>query len=318
MTVNPIIWRETLRERRHQSRWLWVWRLAALVGLLMVLVLLTESLNDPDAPTREAAIQFVWLVNAAVAIRAIWAGASVASREFTSPTWESLLLTGIGVRRLYIGNWRAALRIAAPWMFALGVVRLAMLPLSMMGITTRFAGFIVSNYGPPGIYPYPEALVFFSWIPWAAVVAVISAVALTVLEALLCTALGVTLAFLTRNNIAAILLACVLRLMPLVVSTMEALLDGSLDFRNPYAIFTHSAMSMADLGTSAISRLAAPYMAWSTTTHIAALYGLLLAYMLGLTLLVSAVVGGLLAIRWSGARSLPERFGPVRTFRLAR
>ncbi|MBX3083766.1 MAG: hypothetical protein KF716_19185 [Anaerolineae bacterium] len=261
----------------------------------------------------------LWVVNAAVAIRAIWAGASVASREFTSPTWESLVLTGIGVRRLYFGNWRAALRIAAPWMFALGAVRLAMLPLSMLGITTRFAGYIVSAFGPPSTYqPYPESYVFFSWIPWAAVTAVIAAVLLTVLEILLCTALGVTLAFLTRNNIAAILTAAVLRLMPLVVSAMQALLDGTLDFRNPYAIFTHAAMSMADLGTSAISRLAAPYMLWSVTTHISALYGLMLAFVLGITLLVGAVIGGLVSIRLSGARTLPKQAGQVAVFRLAR
>jgi hypothetical protein len=293
--------------------------LALFVALLAVIVALTESLNHPDAPTREASIQFVWVVNAAVAIRAIWAGASVASREFTSPTWESLVLTGIGVRRLYFGNWRAALRIAAPWMFALGAVRLAMLPLSMLGITTRFAGYVVSVFGPPSSYqPYPENFVFFSWVPWASVLAVVSAVLLTILEALLCTALGVTLAFLARNNIAAILTACALRIMPLVVNAMQALLDGTLDFRNPYAIFTHSATSMADLGTSAISRLAAPYMLWSVTTHMDAVYGLILAYLLGLTLLFGAVIGGLLAIRLSGARSLPKPDVPLTGFRLAR
>ncbi|MBX3083767.1 MAG: hypothetical protein KF716_19190 [Anaerolineae bacterium] len=59
MTVNPIIWRERLRERRTQSPWRWIGRLAGLVLLLAVLVALTESLNDPEAPTREAATQFV-------------------------------------------------------------------------------------------------------------------------------------------------------------------------------------------------------------------------------------------------------------------
>jgi hypothetical protein len=318
MVVNPIIRREMFRKSRSRSHWPWLGGAAGFGILVAVTVALFDSLKDTEAPTRELAIQVVWLVNAIVALRSIWAGAAIASREFTAPTWESLLITGIGARRLFLGNWRAALRVAAPWMLALGVMRLVMLPLSMLGITTRFAGFVVATYGPPSAYqPYPDWLIFYDWVPWAAVVAVVAAVALTILEVLICTALGVALSFLTRHSTAAILTACALRLMPLVINVIQAVFDGTLNLSNPYAIFTHAAMAMADLGTSPLSRLAAPYMLWSRTTHSGALYGLSLAFGMGLTLLCGAVLVGIVGIRLNGARRLAKTGDKVNAFRLA-
>jgi hypothetical protein len=147
-------------------------------------------------------------------------------------------------------------------------------------------------------------------------VAVVSAVLLTVLEVLACTALGVTAGILTRHSTTAILVAAMIRLLPPLLGATVALRDGTVDFSNPYAIFIHTGMALADMGTSPLSRLTVPYMAWARTTHGNALVGLAAAYLASLLLLFGGVYVGYLGLRLRGARRLRFRRGDVRAFKL--
>lgn len=149
MTItNPIAQRELkrLRNDRHKRR---VLTLLAFGALGLVIAYFYFMLREPDSPVRSLAIYAVWIVNAVVAIRCIVAGVNVAAREFTSGTWDSLVLTGVGARRIFFGYWRASLKVSAPWMFALGIMRLAMLPIAMLGIINLFAVDMVYMYGAP-------------------------------------------------------------------------------------------------------------------------------------------------------------------------
>lgn len=316
---NPILRRELTRQRRSGPQWLWLRKLAIIVGLAVVIGGIASTLRDVSAPSRELAINAAWIIHIAVGLRALWAGASTASREFTHSTFESLVLTGIGARRMLLGSWLAALRIAAPWGVALGTIRLAMLPISMLGVTTRFSLELVTRYGPPtpiDPFPYPEWMTFYDWVPWAAVVAVISAVLLSVLEVMACTALGVAAGILTRHSTSAVLVAGMIRLLPPLLGGTVALRDGTVDFANPYSIFIHTGTALADMGTAPLSRLTVPYMAWARTTHANAIVGLSAAYLAILALLLLALLTAYLGLRLRGARRLARKRGDFHAFQL--
>lgn len=316
---NPILRRELTRLWRFRPRWLWLRKLIVAFGLAAIIGGIAATFRDLSAPSRELAINAVWIINIAVALRALWAGASAASREFTGSTFDSLVLTGVGARRMLIGSWLGALRIAAPWGVALGTIRLAMLPISMLGVTTRFSVELVARYGPPtpiDPFPYPEWMTFYDWVPWAAVLAVISAVLLSVLEVMAGTAIGVAAGILTRHSTSAVLLAGMIRLLPLLLGGTVALRDGTVDFTNPYSIFIHTGTALADMGTSPLSRLTVPYMAWARTTHANAILGLGAAYAAILVLLVVALLTAYLGLRRRGARHISRRRERPHAFRL--
>src|SRR5262249_13768334 len=143
----------------------------------------------------EVALFVIWIVHIMTAVRAVVAGANAISREHVGQTWDALGLTGVSARKILFGKWRAALYSIRSWVLGLGVVRLAMLPVFMIALVHRYIWFQFGLYytGGTGSSTYastyfPDAQ--FTWVPEAALLAVVMVVLLTVLEALTCTALG--------------------------------------------------------------------------------------------------------------------------------
>ncbi|MBX3061506.1 MAG: hypothetical protein KF726_00930 [Anaerolineae bacterium] len=307
--TNPIAQRELNRLRQDRGKR----RLPTLLGftaLGLVIVYFYSMLRDPESSVRSLAIYAVWIVNAVVAIRCIVAGVNVTAREFSAGTWDSLVLTGVGARRIFFGYWRASLKVSAPWMFALGVLRLAMLPIAMIGIVNLFAVDMVYLYGAPSPYnptPFPPDMIFFDFLGNYALLAVFSAVALTMLEVLTCTALGIAAAALLRSSTLSILLATAIRLIPVFGGGVIAWLDGTVDFRSPFALFRHPATAIADLGTAPISRLVAPYMTWSLYSHADAASTLSIVYILIVILLLCSALSAYATIYYNGAQPSPHQ-----------
>src|SRR5258706_16209119 len=115
---NPIVWQELRHQQRSSLRFVHFRWLGPLLLVLMVGAV-AYSLNWADFETRELAIYMMWIVNVAVCIRALAAGANAISREHVGLTWDSLVLTGVSARRILFGKWQAALQRVTPWMVAL-------------------------------------------------------------------------------------------------------------------------------------------------------------------------------------------------------
>src|SRR3954470_16668025 len=164
---NPIVWQEFNHQQRSTLRFIhYRW----LGPLLLILMLggTIYSLNWLDFPTREVGIYMIWIVNTAVTIRALAAGSNAISREHVGQTWDALVLTGVSARKILFGKWTAALRRVAPWMLALGAIRLVMLPVFIMALVNRFA-WRISVYntqnGSSGYSYYAPTLPDMQWVP---------------------------------------------------------------------------------------------------------------------------------------------------------
>jgi hypothetical protein len=190
---NPVFWQEITHQRRAAPRRTWIGKVVPPLVLLAILIGVPLSLSDPIIAfrhSREFALVSIWLIHAIVAVRCIIAGANTVSREHVSQTWDSLVLTGISARQILLGKWLAALQRAAPWIVALGTVRLAMLPVFMVALLNRFAYFTYRRYGSYSLYDgYEPPSV--EWLPWATYAAVVLTVLITLVEAACCTMLGI-------------------------------------------------------------------------------------------------------------------------------
>lgn len=283
---NPIVRQELSYQRYTAAKPRFRW-LAPLYLILMILVCY-YALNDIRYATRELTAIMIWVVNAAVCVHAILCGANVFSREHVGQTWDSLVLTGLPAHRIILGKWTAAMHRAAPGMFVLGALRLALLPVFTMGIVNRFAdyymrynGYYSSNYS--GQYDeFPE----FSYLPFAFAAAVLFAVVLSVLEIAACTALGMAASAVTRRHIPALIIAGICRFA--TVAFFGVFIPLEFWGEQSWRVLRFTPMALADGGTAALSRMVAPLMPWSRgTTHSEALASLLTAtvFFVGLTVI---------------------------------
>ncbi|MEP7288330.1 MAG: hypothetical protein ABI947_21475 [Chloroflexota bacterium] len=317
-TDNPVFWQEISHQQRSMPRHLRRWWAVGFVVLVLMIVGVALTLGTYDFPTRELAIYMIWLVHAVTVVRALVAGSNAISREHVGQTWDALILTGVSARQILFGKWRAALRQAAPWIVALGTIRLAMLPIFMIALTVRFAWAIFitnsSNYSAAsssGIpYYVPDPVFEFTWVPWAAVLAVVASVVLSILEGLACTALGLAASAIARRGIISTVTAFTIRFIPVALFAVFTRQELGTEATYAYSVLRFAPFSLADAGTASISRLAVPYMPWSYSegfsTHIDALSGLALATALLIVLLTISLLGAWAAIRMTGALPHPK------------
>lgn len=308
-TDNPILWQETTHQRRNAPRFLSRLTLAGPLLIALMIVVVGLTLLMPDYPTRELGIFAIWLVQIVTVVRALVAGANAISREHVGLTWDSLVLTGISTRQILFGKWQAVLRRVAPWMLMLGTIRLAMIPIFEVALVNVYAWYSVryATYsGYNGQYNYPDYTGDVYWVPWAAILAVVMSVVLTVLEVLACTALGLAASAVTRQGITAMMAALLVRFVPVMVFAAFTRYElGSMSSYS-YRVLRFGPFAIADSGTAPLSRLSVPYTRFSITTHVDALYGLSLATLVLIVLLVGSVTAAWIAIRRTGALPHPK------------
>ncbi len=305
---NPIAWQELTHQERTAPRFLRRWWVLGPFLLALMVAGVALTLNQVDYPTRELGIYMIWLVHIATALRALIAGANVISREHVGLTWDSLVLTGVSARQIMFGKWRAALRRSGPWMVALGTIRLAMLPIFFMALANVYA-WGLSYYSRYGNYgdDYPMEV---TWVPWAALLAVVASIVLSILDVMACTAIGMAASAVARRGILAGVIALSIRFAPVAIFgafTRYELGGGA----HPYRVLRFAPFAIADGGTSPISRLAVPLTGYSRITHVDALGGLFLAALALVVMLVIALMVAWLAIRLTGALPEPDRVAAI-------
>jgi hypothetical protein len=295
LNSNPIEWQET-RQLVGQSvqmrlgMWFGLGLLVVTVGAIVL------TLGNLSTPTQQLAIYVIWIVHTVTAASAISAGANAVSREHVGKTWDSLVLTGVSTQQILLGKWLGVLNRTAGWMTIFGTVRLVMLPVFMLSLVYRYAwysGGTVSQY-------YGDRLVnTVAWVVWAAMLAVVMSVVLSMLEVLACSALGMAAGAWTRRGWTAMIVAFCIRLVPV------ALFAGFTRYEiggGPYwRVLSFPALSLADAGTGPLWQLALPLTGWTQGTHASALPGLMMATVLLLIILLTSLAMTWCAIRRDGA-----------------
>lgn len=298
---NPIEWHET----RYQLRMIpqLAQRYWYLMPLMLVVVFgsVVLTLQDVTADTRTLAIYVIWIVHMITASRAIAAGSNAISREHVGKTWDSLVLTGINARQILIGKWLGVLHRVAPWMLALGSVRLLMIPVFTVAMMNRFLYFSLynsqSNYG--GYGSYPPQIMPISWVAWAAFAAVLFTVLLTVLEVMTCTAIGLAASAVLRKGWTAMILAFCIRFTPVIL--FGAFTRYEVGTGRLFRVLRFPYLSLADGGTAPLYMLTLPYSFRTQTVHLDALPSVLMAGVLLGGMLVVALAVTWWAIRRDGA-----------------
>jgi hypothetical protein len=296
--MNPILWQERTYKERRAPRWS---RGGMIVGVAFVITLIVCAyallINAPGYNTTRMALFTVWIVHFAAGVRALMVGANVISREHVGQTWDALVLTGVSARRILLGKWLAALYAVRGWMLVLGAVHVAMLPIFSLGLLKTFAERTM-RYGSSSYY-YEMERMEFTLLPWAVVLAVVAAVALTVLEMMCCTALGMAASALTKRNLSAAVLALCVRFAPVAIFALYVRYE--LGPRQFWQWWGRTEFSLSDVGTSATMVLALPVIPWTQGDHIRSVPGLIAAVLLLVTMTSIALTLTMFVVRRTGA-----------------
>jgi ABC-type transport system involved in multi-copper enzyme maturation permease subunit len=303
---NPVERIETKYQQRHIPAVVRRWWLVAPVILGAVIIGILLTLREIDNPTRDLAIYAIWLVQIITAARALAAGASAISREHHERTWDTLVMTGISARQILLGKLLGVMYRVAPWMFALGAMRLIMLPVLMLAFVNRVAYWVVGNGNNYSYYSNGiDYLPTISWVAWAAMLAVVMTVVLTMLDALCCAAIGLAASAVTRRSWLALIAAFCVRFAPVVIFGLFSRSQmGNFLFLG--RILRYPPLALADGGSGALYQLVVPVTnrAWLVQTD--ALPGLAMTTGLFLSLLGASLVVAWAAIRASGALPKPK------------
>jgi hypothetical protein len=134
--------------------------------------------------------------------------------------------------------------------------------------------------------------------------AVVLTVALTVLELMACTALGLAASAVFRRGWLALMAAFCIRFAPVIF--FAAFTYYEVGDSPPWRILRFPWLSLADGGTAPLYQLVLPLNSWTSGTHINAIPGVMLSALLLLLLLAGALFVTWYSIRSAGALPHPE------------
>jgi len=315
--TNPIIWQETKSQQRRIPAFIRRWWLTVPIALIVAYVAIALTLSEIENPTRDLAIHAIWIFQIMMVIRALVAGATAISREHTERTWEPLIMTGISARHILIGKWWGVMHHVAPWMFGLGALRLMMLPVLMLAFINRYAWWTFQrggNYSYSVMTTYDYSAFSVSFVAWAAILAVVFTVMLTVLEAMSAAAVGVAAGAVTRRSWLAMIAAFCVRFLPVAIFAL--VVKQQVGAGPSWRILRATPLALADSGSASLYQMVLPRTTWTQTAHVNALGGILLAAILLTLLLVASLVIAWAAIRASGALPREQRVEHLANYRL--
>jgi hypothetical protein len=142
-------------------------------------------------------------------------------------------------------------------------------------------------------------------VAWAALLAVVMTLLLTMLEVMSSAAVGVAAGAVLRRSALAMVAALCVRFLPVFVFALAT--RQQVGMGPSWRILRATPLAVADGGSAALYQLVLPYSTWTTTAHMDALSGVLLATILLAVLLSVALVVAWAAIRRSGALPQPLR-----------
>jgi len=263
---NPIFRRELIRLKRqvkgHQRRSLLIILLMSSILLLLLALLLWMY---PSGYGQQYIWMFfpawaLWVVYAITVLQTIIASVGILGAEYIDQTWEPLVITGINVRRILLGNWLAAIHRIRGWLFFLTIARIAVLPVYVL-VSVKVAS---AECGASGFHCIWQPPTLSAWA-----LAIGITILLTILDILCCSMIGLAAITITRNSGFAAILAIVLRFSPLFI-----FLASGFDADNFWSWWISPPFALVDGGTAPAVQLIMPLRPdW---IHFNPLFGLLL------------------------------------------
>ncbi len=248
---NPIFRRELIRLARREAPHRWR-SFFVFVGLVSILVLLFIVLLWMYPTTYGQ--QFIWMffpawaswvVYAITVLQTLLAGIGILSTEYTTRTWEPLILTGISARQLLVGTWLASMHRVRGWLFFLVIARIVVLPVYLV-VSARVAPMECVGSGCLWHF-FPSADV------WVAAIGI--TVVITIVDMLCCALIGLASSLIVRHAGAAAALAIFLRFLPLII-----FLAVGYDDANFWAWWSAPWFALVDGGTAPAIQLIMPLL----------------------------------------------------------
>ncbi len=188
----------------------------------------------------------IWVVYAITVLQTIIASIGSLSTEYTDQTWEPLILTGISIRRILIGNSLAAIHRIRGWLFFLAVARIAVLPIYLL-VSAKVAAAQCGSFGFHCVWQPPTPTT------WSLAIGI--TVVLTVLDILCCSMFGLATSAIIRHSGFAAVLAILLRFSPLII-----FLAFGFDDSNFWAWWASPPFALVDGGTAPAVQLIMPLL----------------------------------------------------------
>lgn len=284
--------REQIYQRRQISRWTQVQIVAVgLILLFPVALAARHTFTATDYSPILIAIQtVVWTFHGVVLLRILAIGTHAAARDFEGNDWDLIVLTGVTNREILWAKWRSTLYASRGWVLALGLLRLGVLPCC---VTVYVLDTIRTGTG--------------DWVFWSSgstlwLVPLLMGsftVVLTLLDvvytALLATAAGIIMGRFST----AMLLAGLVRFLPVIGVTLFAFQEGQMSITNIWVPWRWW-ITLAEGGTGALIRIPIPAF-WLYAND--SLY----LQWVGLVLGVVTFTLWLFAAWWIGLKALRER-----------
>lgn len=234
----------------------------------------------------------IWVIYAITVLQTIVASIGILNTEYTHQTWEPLVVTGISVRRILLGNWLAAIHRIRGWLFFLAIARIAVLPIYLL-VSANVAPTECGSFGSGCVLQPPAP-------PGVWFVAIGMTVGLTILDILCCSLIGLAASAITRHSRFAAVLAILLRFSPLIVFLAFGFNDS-----NFWEWWASPSFALVDGGTAPAVQLIMPLI--TSQVHFDPLLGLLLITS-ALTLIFLVVLSTTLVIlRLNGGSAQPVR-----------
>lgn len=284
--------REQVYQRRQTSRWAQVQIVAVgLILLLPIALAARHTFTATDYSPILIAIQtVVWTFHGVVLLRILATSTHAAAREFTGNDWDLIVLTGVSTREILWAKWRSTLYASRGWLLALGLLRLGVLPCCVVAyviqtIRTPTGDWVFWNSGST-LWLVPLLMGSFT-------------ILLTLLDVVYTALLGTVAGIIMRRFSTAMLLAGLVRFLPVIGVTLFAFQEGQMSVTYVWVPWRWW-ITLAEGGTGALIRIPIPdFWLYANDT--------LLMQWVGLVLGVVTFTLWLLAVCWIGLKALSER-----------
>ncbi|HEX2622680.1 MAG TPA: hypothetical protein VHL11_21115 [Phototrophicaceae bacterium] len=295
--------REHLYHNRQTSRWA-QFRIVA-VGLILLLPIALAArynLGMRTYTTTLVAIQiFVWTFQGIAILRILTLSVHATTRDYVyaGNSWDLIALTGVSARRVLWAKWRATLQASRGWLLALGLLRLGILPCCVVVYVMHI---IVLQAAPAIFLPPASDIRFWESSPslWLTPLAMVCfTVILAVLDLAYVALLGVVAGVIMERFSTAMLLAILVRFLPVIVLTMFAVQEGYITRSNIWVPWQWR-ITLVEGGTGALIRIPIPELRNYASDPI-------LMQWVGLGLSVVAFMLSGCIVWWIGLKALRER-----------
>lgn len=263
----------------------------ALILLLPVALAARHALTSAnDSPILIAVQTVVWIFHGLVLLRIFALSTHAAARDYVGNYWDLIVLTGVAAPEILWAKWHAILYASRGWLLALGLLRLGVLPCCVAVYVVR------SIQTPTGDWAFWNAQPTLWLIP---LLMGGFTVILTLLDIGYVALLGVVAGIITGRFSTAMVLASLVRFLPVIGMTTLAFQEGQMSINYVWVPWRWW-ITLVEGGTGALIRIPIPDLWYYANDP-------LLMQWVGLVLSVMTFMLWMAVVWWIGLKALGQR-----------